>query len=131
MEHVSAEVQSRLTWSDLETDVSLGWTKDERATKQKIRLHGAVGFPRPPRATKTDELGDTVCYDVLTRAALDVTEGEEFKLIEHLAARVHDALETKLPDGASIWIKIEKLDVPISELKGSATFSIGDPSLRD
>src|SRR5262245_31578345 len=106
--------------------VRLGCGADERATAQAVDLDVSVRFAKPPRACQSDDLDDTVCYADLIEAARARVAGNEFKLVEHLAQVLYDALRPLVPRDAELWLRVTKLRPPVAELAGGVSFALGD-----
>lgn len=109
-----------------ETQAHLGWTDEERATPQKIALDITLRYPKLPEACLSDELSDTQCYAQLIECAEKICQSATFKLLEHLAYRIYDALKNQIniPE-TSVFVRAHKLNPPVAFLK-DASFSVGD-----
>jgi dihydroneopterin aldolase len=116
-------------WSVLEVPrarlrVTLGWEAAERARPQSIDLRLRVEFARPPRACESDELADTICYAALLEQAQRCCEGREFRLIEHLAHTLLQALRPLLPPGATLELTVSKPHAPVPALREGVRFTL-------
>jgi dihydroneopterin aldolase len=67
-----------------------GATAAERRVGTRLGVE-VVAEVEAARAEKSDRLADTVSYDVLEATVRQVVEGESFRLLEALAARVATA----------------------------------------
>lgn len=118
--------QALLEVTRYETQAHLGWTDEERATPQKIALDITLRYLKLPKACVSDELGDTQCYAQLLEQAEKICQSGAFKLLEHLAYRIYDALkhQINIPE-TSVLVRVHKLNPPVAFLK-DASFSISD-----
>ncbi len=112
--------------SHYETQVHLGWTEQEREIPQKIALDISLRFNQLPSACLSDELEDTQCYAQLIEWAEKVCQSAAFKLLEHLAYQVYDALKHQLSNPSiAVSVRIHKLNPPVPHLK-DASFTVCD-----
>jgi len=115
-----------LSFRKARLNVRLGCSEKERRLAQQVDLDLSIRFLEPPPACKTDQVDQTVCYDELIKWARSYCEGKEFRLIEKLAHDLFKCLKAKLPPLASLWIQTTKVNPPVEELYGGASFSFGD-----
>jgi dihydroneopterin aldolase len=106
--------------------VHLGCSADERAHPQDVDLDVAIRFGAPPVGCETDELEDTICYAGLIKAAREVCQKREFRLIEKLAREIYHRLRCEVPAGSDLWLNVTKLHPPVPGLQGGVSFSFGD-----
>jgi dihydroneopterin aldolase len=102
----------------------LGWSAGERARPQEVEVGVRLEFAALPRACKTDELSDTVCYAQLLECAERVCTGREFRLVEHLAHVLADELRKEIPAGAALELTVTKLHAPLPYLHGGVHFTL-------
>ena len=119
-------VVNQLSINKLRLEVHLGWTDEERAKPQPVEVSVFIRFPEPPPATKTDALSDTVCYAAICECLQGLVREHRYKLIEHLTAEIYTAAKSKLPAGAGAHVELTKIQVPVPNLLGGATFTYGD-----
>ncbi len=127
MAHDPAPKINRLEIRAFRTRVHLGVTQEERAIAQEVEFDVLVEFVEEPSATQTDQLEDTLCYDVLCQGIETTCSAHPFQLIEALGRAVYDALRysSRHPEIA-LQIKVHKLKTPIAGLHGGAWFTYGD-----
>lgn len=113
---------SQIRIERVRVDVRLGWPAEERATPQPIELDIELTFRAPPRATETDELGDTVCYDEIVRSLRARLRNHEVRLLERLAAQCAHWVRELAPDLNAVAVTARKLQVPVHEV-GHAAFT--------
>jgi dihydroneopterin aldolase len=109
----------------------LGWEEQERARPQTLELSLRLEFAQLPRACESDRLADTVCYAELVERAREICARGEYRLVEHLARVLADALWPLLPAGTALELTLAKPEPPIAELQGGVRFTLRlDPSGR-
>ncbi|MBP9726790.1 MAG: dihydroneopterin aldolase [Gammaproteobacteria bacterium] len=109
-----------------ETQVHLGWTEQERETPQKIALDISLRFHQLPSACLSDELEDTQCYAQLIDIADKICQSAAFKLLEHLACKIYEAIKQQLNNPSiTVSVRVHKLNPPVSHLK-EASFTVSD-----
>ena len=114
-------LRSILRVHQLKIPVRLGCGKDERARPQWVEWDIECHFRTAPKASETDRLEDTVCYDQLARRLSAVCERQEYHLIEHLAAKALIEIEPLLLSISEIRLSVRKLSPPIAyENKGTS-----------
>lgn len=117
---------SVLSIDQLEFDVHLGWPEEERRLPQPVSIDLKLQFKDLPSGCKSDLLEGTQCYSQMADRIREVCAAQEYKLIEHLTWKIYSALRTEIPSQVSLWVALKKVKVPIQELRGGATFSLGD-----
>jgi 7,8-dihydroneopterin aldolase/epimerase/oxygenase len=116
---------SSLGLHGLQFKVKLGCGEEERRIPQEVRFYIRVRFPSPPSACQSDQLEETVCYAELSEK-IEAISREEYRLIEKLGWDTFSCLKKILPEGAQLWVKIHKVNPPISNLLEGSSFCIGD-----
>ncbi len=109
--------------------VKVGCSREERAKPAALIFDFALRFKRPPRACRTDDLNDTVCYAHFSELTRKRATGKEFKLIEHLGTVVYETLRAELPRGCELAVRVSKRRPPIPGVEGAARFITGAPGL--
>jgi FolB domain-containing protein len=118
------KLHSALTLEKLKLNVYLGATATERAKKQDVLLNLTITFPKLPRACSTDNLPDTICYQIITDKIRLFCKDKRFNLIEHLTSQLFTFIKNMLPKNYIITVTIIK-QPPIPGLK-SSSFTIED-----
>ena len=117
---------SELIISDLRLWVYLGCSSEEKHLKQPISIDINLLFAKAPTAIATDDLVDAVCYAQLTELAKLAAAEKKYNLIEHLAAKIHQAITTELITAdykdANLKVKVTKLKSPIDGIHGGVSF---------
>lgn len=111
----------------IELNLHLGWPAAEREQRQIILVDLMLTFAKPPKACETDDLDDTYCYDTLVQAVVKQTEQHEFRLIEHLAAKIYHLVKKECVDISSVCVSVFKKPA-VANLSGGVTFTYGDKS---
>lgn len=117
-------MQAQLILQQYKLNVNLGWTDDERQTKQIVYLDIKIKFSEIPVATKTDELAETICYHKLTQSIEKFCANKTFKLIEYLAHELLVFLRNKISVKTKLALRIVKPN-PCPNLAASV-FTLGD-----
>lgn len=118
----------QLILKNLNLDVNLGHTEEERSSAQSVLIEIKLQFTEVPLACTTDNLKDTFCYAALSCELQKFCDNRSFKLIESLGYQFHQFLKKKIAETTS-----EKIDVflcvtknpPLNNLEQSS-FSISD-----
>jgi glycine hydroxymethyltransferase len=117
--------RSALALERLRVPVRLGCSAAERAVPQSVELSVTLQLPQAPRGCWTDELRDTVPLDEVAERLRAVATSGEFGLIEHLGARLHQALVELCPPGTALELDVHKVAPPIAGLVGGTHFRLG------
>jgi glycine hydroxymethyltransferase len=117
-------LETRLGLERLRLAVRLGCTAAERALPQAVDVSVGFRLPRPPLGCQSDRLSDTLPLDPVAERLRGVAESGEFALIEHLAARLYEALGALCPPGATLELELIKVAPPIAGLAGGTRFRI-------
>lgn len=117
---------STLTLRGLRVSAYVGWSEAERLSPQPIDIDICIQFAEPPPACRSDELAHTVCYAELSNIIKTCAANQQFKLIERMAYKLLREIKIRLPAGSLGWIRITKLQIPIPDVHGNASFSYGD-----
>ncbi len=122
-------ITSYLTLEDIEVFLHLGCSHNERRTTQRVHVSVHFRFGAPPAGCQTDRLSDTLCYAAVTKAVVHLSTQKEFHLIEHFAQECFQALRKTaraVQEDVKLKITIHKIRPPVNELKGGATFTLGE-----
>lgn len=108
---------------EIACEINIGWTEEERSTPQAITVAVSLHLHKAPRGCETDELDDTICYDRLVETIHNTYQGRSFKLIEHLAYHIQQAI-TPLIGEANASITVSKVNPPIPTLTKPVSFTL-------
>ncbi len=105
-------------------ELLVGFSREERSTRQPIRLDIRIHFDSPPPAVESDRLGDTVCYAALLEALGERLRGGEYCLLEHLCGTCCDLICERVSDGAAgvslVEVRAAKLNPPLPGVEQTA-----------
>jgi len=122
---MTAKPICHLQISALELSLHLGWPEEERKTPQQVFLDIDIHYPEAPKACQSDQLGDTVCYDLLVKAVKEKTAACRYHLVEHACHEIYHLVRLLLPKESSLRIRLLKYP-KIADLTGGVYFSYGD-----
>lgn len=112
----------KLTVTDLEFMVHLGWTDEERRRVRRVLVNIEFVFAELPKAAFSDDLNDTpVCYQKIEWMLREAIEDKEFKLMEHLGQHCYQLIEQALPVGVDFTISLTKF---LRDHEGSRTVEL-------
>src|SRR4029077_6449887 len=101
---------SRISIVDLEVFYRVGVPDAERAHPQRLLLTVEMESDFTV-AAKSDSIADTIDYFAVSQRLLKFGEGKSWKLIEKLAADIHEMVLSEFkPQGVSVEIK--KFPIP-------------------
>ncbi len=101
---------SKLSIRNLKMDCIVGMNPDERERKQSVLVNVTM-WADLDRASKSDDLKDTINYAALGRSIREFVDGSRFRLIEALASGIADiCMADQMVERAKI--KVDKLGVP-------------------
>lgn len=100
---------SQLFIKDLIIEAKHGVHEHEKINSQRFSITVELEVDTP-QAFASDNLEDTISYSHLRKTIIDITKGNTFELLEHLAQVICDDILTDIRVKA-ITISIEKIDV--------------------
>ncbi len=116
--------RATLTIQSLRIWVHLGCTDAEREHPQPVDIDIAIYFPSPPLGCRSDELKDTICYAHIVDIVKKILEPSSFKLVEHLAQAIINALRRVIAADHKIKVTITKLKPPIAQVHSGIRFEL-------
>ena len=116
----------RLRIRDLQLKARLGCSAEERSAPQEVRVSVELRFDHSPRASTSDNLGDTICYAVLSKALREQLKEREYHLVEKMAADFYEVLKGIVEGRAKISLSVHKVRPPIEGLLGGVEYQVGD-----
>lgn len=119
------KLYSSLHIHQLELHLNLGWRNKERSQEQAVFLDMDIRFPSPPKACKTDNLDDTICYAKLIEVIREKISAKKYRLIEHVCAEIYTITKNHWKKNTRITIRLTKYP-RIDGLKKGVTFDYGD-----
>ena len=124
---MQVQKNSILKISNYELLVHLGVSKNEKEKKQKVLLSIEVYFATLPKASITDNIKDTICYNGICDGLEDFN-GKTFNTIEGFAHKVFTFLNN-ISKPNHLKLQVDKFP-DIKNLKGSVSFSIDSLELN-
>ena len=115
-----------LVVQEFEQQVHLGCLASERVNPQPVRFTVRLRLESLPEGCFSDHLADTVCYARITDLIRQVSQQQEFSLVESLAHQSLSAIRNILPAGTRVQLQVHKLNPPIKDLMGGVVFTCGD-----
>lgn len=117
-------ISTLLKINQLKLSVCLGWGEKERARSQTILVTFAINMPAP-KASRTDQLKDTICYDTLIKQIQAHVKHKEYRLIEFLSQDLYTLIKSALPNKSRLEITILKKP-KITGFDNTVSFTYGD-----
>jgi FolB domain-containing protein len=113
-----------ITIRDLVVETRIGVTDQERATLRPVIVQIEIELDLGPPG-QSDDLGDTLDYAHVTAEAARLLHGGEFRLLEHAAERVAEAVLTN-KGVLGVTVEVAKKP-PIPQEVGSVAARIRRP----
>ncbi len=116
-----------LSINELELNVRLGEFSEERVNTQRVALTCKFFYQNSPNVAAEDN-GTFLCYDKLSRHLHNVVSNGEFRFIEHLVHALFKEIQIHInavlgeEQHPYVWIKLDKLDIPVTYTIRSASF---------
>lgn len=117
-------VRTQIALNGLKTYVHLGVSEQERKNKQEVLFDVFLSFSKPVAACLSDRLEDTICYGTIANQLRSYIDDRSFHLIEKLAWDVYENIKRELPAHIELSLKVTKVNPPVTDLIGGASFSI-------
>lgn len=106
----------------LQLQVYLGCTEQERSVKQTVTVNIEIRFETVPAAVKSDQLTDTICFDVMTKKVQEIICKKHYNLIEHMGNDIFEIVKKEAPRA---YIKVIVCKMPkIEDFCGIAQFEL-------
>jgi dihydroneopterin aldolase len=113
----------------LQLAVHLGYYEAERRTPQPVEVNARLYFPGAPICTQ-DDYAKFIDYAKLAEIMQRVVAAKEFRLIEFLTMEMFTALraflDTQPAPEPKLWLRVTKLNTPVPNLNGGASFTTSD-----
>lgn len=115
--------QDCISVKGIDSYTKIGVADNERAIGQNLRFDLEV-YLDLGKAGKSDDLRDTVSYIELVKVVIQVSQGREFKLLEHLATCLSDKIFQRFDKVQALSIRVYKPHIPNPEFKGQPSVFI-------
>lgn len=122
---MTSNITTRLQINSLILNLHLGWTKEEKITRQRVLLDLDLRFATPPDACQSDKLDDTLCYAKLLETIRNKLDSVRISLVEHLAKYIYDQIKMLAPRQSLLQVRVTKYP-RIDKLMGGVCFTYGD-----
>ena len=117
------KLNSKIQLDELEIQLHLGVSEDERATIQSVLISLVFDFLSIPESTSSDLISGTVNYSSLSKLLKGEFNGSNIKTIEHMGFRAFNLISEKIDQTGRLTLSIRKFP-SISGLKGGALFEL-------
>ena len=117
------KLNSKIQLDELEIQLHLGVSEDERATIQSVWVSFVFDFLSIPESTSSDLISGTVNYSSLSKLLKGEFNGSNIKTIEHMGFRAFNLISEKIDQTGRLTLSIRKFP-SISGLKGGALFEL-------
>ena len=115
--------RSKITIMNYKLWIYIGVTKQERKHKQEVELLLEINFADLPKATITDNIKDTLCYQGLCEQ-LEIFNSKSFSTVEYCGMKIYNVLHKIIaPNTYSLELKKKP---PIKNLFGGIKFTINN-----
>ena len=105
--------------------VALGVTETERTNPQPVKWDITITMPTLPSGCISDNINDTICYGNICNILLEVSQNS-YCLIEKLCHIAFSEIKKYINNENKLSVKLSKLNTPITNLEGCATFILTD-----
>jgi dihydroneopterin aldolase len=109
---MSASSPGRIALHGMRFEGHHGAGEDERAYPQVIEVDLELEADLD-RASRSDDLDDTIDYGPLIELARAVVEDRSFRLLEGIAGALLDAVMAEAPAASAVTARVRKLAVPV------------------
>lgn len=114
-------MQSEIKIDNLELEVYLGWSEQERKALRPIQISMHLKLPSVPKATLSDMLQDTLCYQDIEDKLIEDLSHTTVHLLERFAYSVYQSIQHLLPPQTAFSISVTK---SLGSTRGTRTFSL-------
>ncbi len=118
-------MHTKLNIHKIEFPVTLGWSEDERREKQNIFVDFEIVFSTQPKASESDQLNDTYCYQEFSVFLYDKISKKEYRLIEHLSHDIYKNTKVFFQKASFVSVSVTKKPKLIFKNEG-VSFTFGD-----
>ena len=117
------KLKSKIQLDELEIQLHLGVSDDERATIQSVWVSLVFDFLSIPESTSSDLISGTVNYSSLCKLLKSEFSGSNIKTIEYMGFRAFNLISENIEQTGRLTLSIRKFP-SISGLKGGALFEL-------
>ena len=117
------KLNSKIQLDELEIQLHLGVSEEERAKIQSVWISLTFEFFALPGSTSSDLISETVNYSSLSKLLKSEFNGSNIKTIEYMGFRAFNLVSEDIDQAGRLTLSIRKFP-SISGLKGGALFEL-------
>ncbi len=117
------KLNSKIQLDELEIQLHLGVSEEERAKIQSVWVSLTFEFFTLPESTSSDLISETVNYSSLSKLLKSEFNGSNIKTIEYMGFRAFKLVSEDIDQVGRLTLSIRKFP-SISGLKGGALFEL-------
>ena len=117
------KLNSKIQLDELEIQLQLGVSEEERAKTQSVWVSLTFEFFALPESTSSDLISETVNYSSLSKLLKSEFNGSNIKTIEYMGFRAFNLVSEDIDQVGRLTLSIRKFP-SISGLKGGALFEL-------
>ena len=117
------KLNSKIQLDELEIQLHLGVSEEERAKIQSVWISLTFEFFALPGSTSSDLISETVNYSSLSKLLKSEFNGSNIKTIEYMGFRAFNLVSEDIDQVGRLTLSIRKFP-SISGLKGGALFEL-------
>ena len=117
------KLNSKIQLDELEIQLHLGVSEEERAKIQSVWVSLTFEFFTLPESTSSDLISETVNYSSLSKLLKNEFNGSNIKTIEYMGFRAFNLVSQDIDQVGRLTLSIRKFP-SISGLKGGALFEL-------
>ena len=117
------KLNSKIQLDELEIQLHLGVSEEERAKIQSVWISLTFEFLALPESTSSDLISGTVNYSSLSKLLKSEFNGSNIKTIEYMGFRAFNLVSQDIDQVGRLTLSIRKFP-SISGLKGGALFEL-------
>ena len=117
------KLNSKIQLDELEIQLHLGVSEEERAKIQSVWVSLTFEFFTLPESTSSDLISETVNYSSLSKLLKNEFNGSNIKTIEYMGFRAFKLVSEDIDQVGRLTLSIRKFP-SISGLKGGALFEL-------
>ena len=117
------KLNSKIQLDELEIELHLGVSEEERTKTQSVWISLTFDFFALPESTSSDLISGTVNYSSLSKLLKSEFNGSNIKTIEYMGFRAFNLVSQDIDQVGRLTLSVRKFP-SISGLKGGALFEL-------
>ena len=117
------KLSSKIQLDELEIQLHLGVSEEEREKPQSVWISLTFEFSALPESTSSDMISGTVNYSSLSKLLKSEFNGSNIKTIEYMGFRAFNLVSQDIDQVGRLTLSVRKFP-SISGLKGGALFEL-------